>query len=259
MVMTSTPAGCLSSIEMAAVTELLFLHGFTNTGASWDGVISGLPRSFRAHAPDLRGHGVASAARPVSLEAVLVELDALAPDRFTLVGYSQGGRIALHAALAMPERVQRLVLIGASPGIADPDARAQRRAADETLAAWMDTVSIEEFVSRWSQTPVLADQPPSVRAAVTADRLHNTTDGLAAALRGLGTGTLPSLWDRLCDISAPVELIVGERDAKFRATAERMQAAMSDARLHVVPGAGHAVHLEEPWAVAGIIVATDGI
>jgi 2-succinyl-6-hydroxy-2,4-cyclohexadiene-1-carboxylate synthase len=244
-------------MEMAAVTELLFLHGFTNTGASWDDVISGLPRSFRAHAPDLRGHG--SAARPVSLEAVLVELDALAPNRFTLVGYSQGGRIALHAALAMPERVQRLVLIGASPGIADPDARAQRRAADETLAAWMDTVSIEEFVSRWARTPVLADQPPSVRAAVTADRLHNTTDGLAAALRGLGTGTLPSLWDHLGEVSVPVELIVGERDATFRATAERMQAAMSDARLHVVPGAGHAVHLEEPWAVAGIIVATDGI
>ena len=244
---------------MAAVTELLFLHGFTNTGASWNDVIAGLPGSYRAHAPDLRGHGSASAARPVSLEAVLVELDALAPHRFTLVGYSQGGRVALHAALAMPERVARLVLIGASPGIADADARAERRAADETLAAWMETVPIEEFVSRWAQTPVLADQSPAVRAAVNADRLHNTTDGLAAALRGLGTGTLPSLWDRLGDVSVPVELIVGERDAKFRATAEAMATLIPDARLHVVPGAGHAVHLEEPWAVAGIIVATDDV
>ena len=244
---------------MAAVTELLFLHGFTNTGASWNDVIAGLPGSYRAHAPDLRGHGSASAARPVSLEAVLVELDALAPHRFTLVGYSQGGRVALHAALAMPERVARLVLIGASPGIAAAEARAERRAADETLAAWMETVPIEEFVSRWAQTPVLADQSPAVRAAVNADRLHNTTDGLAAALRGLGTGTLPSLWDRLGDVSVPVELIVGERDAKFRATAEAMATLIPDARLHVVPGAGHAVHLEEPWAVAGIIVATDDV
>ena len=244
---------------MAVVTELLFLHGFTNTGASWDDVIAGLPSSFRPHAPDLRGHGSASAARPVSLETVLVELDALAPDRFTVVGYSQGGRIALHAALAMPGRVARLVLIGASPGIADPDEREQRRVADEALAAWMETVPIEEVVSRWSQTPVLADQPPAVRAAVTADRLHNTTDGLAAALRGLGTGTLPSLWDRLGEISSPVELIVGERDVKFRATAERMQTAMPDARLHVVPGAGHAAHLEDPYAVAALIVATSGV
>ena len=237
-------------------TELVLLHGFTNTGASWDGVVAGLPATFNAHAPDIRGHGSASGARPVSLEAVLAEIDALAPARFALAGYSQGGRIALHAALALRERVERLLLIGASPGLADPVARAQRRAADEALAAWTETVPIEEFVSRWSSTPVLADQPPEVRAAVTADRLRNTPEGLAAALRGLGTGTLPSLWDRLSEITMPVELIVGERDVKFRATAQEMAAALPDARLHVVPGAGHAVHLEDPWAVAGLIVST---
>ncbi len=83
-------------------------------------------------------------------------------------------------------------------------------------------MTIDQFVSRWSQTPVLADQPPEIRAAVMADRLRNTTAGLAAALRGLGTGTLPSLWNRLGEIVIPVELIVGERDRKFRRTAERM-------------------------------------
>jgi 2-succinyl-6-hydroxy-2,4-cyclohexadiene-1-carboxylate synthase len=240
------------------MTELVLLHGFTNTGASWDGVIQALPHSHRVQAPDIRGHGAASGARPVTLEAVLTEIDALAPGRFTLGGYSQGGRIALHAALAMPGRVERLVLIGASPGLADPGEREERRRADEALAAWAETVTIDQFVSRWSQTPVLVDQPPGVRAAVMADRLRNTTDGLAAALRGLGTGTLPSLWDRLGEITIPVELIVGERDRKFRRTAERMAAALPDARLHVVPGSGHAVHLEEPWAVAGLIVATGG-
>ena len=244
---------------MPRVTELLFLHGFTNTGASWDDVISALPGSYRPHAPDLRGHGSATGARPVSLDAVLAELDALTPERFTLVGYSQGGRIALHAALALPGRVERLLLIGASPGIDDPAERDERRRADETLAAWMETVGIDEFVSRWAQTAVLADQPPAVRAAITADRLRNTTDGLAAALRGLGTGTLPSLWDRLGEITIPVELIVGERDRKFRATAEQIRARLPDARLHVVPGAGHAVHLEDPWAVAALIVATGGV
>jgi 2-succinyl-6-hydroxy-2,4-cyclohexadiene-1-carboxylate synthase len=152
--------------------------------------------------------------------------------------------------------MERLILIGASPGLADPAEREQRRAADEALAAWTETVPIEEFVSRWANTPVLADQPPRVRAAVTADRLRNTPDGLAAALRGLGTGTLPSLWERLGEITIPVELIVGERDQRFRATAEKMAAELPQARLHVVPGAGHAVHLEDPWAVAGLIVST---
>jgi 2-succinyl-6-hydroxy-2,4-cyclohexadiene-1-carboxylate synthase len=238
------------------MTELVLLHGFTNTGASWDGVIQALPHSYRVQAPDIRGHGSASGARPVTLDSVLAEVDALAPGRFTLGGYSQGGRIALHAALSMPGRVERLVLIGASPGLAEGSEREERRHADEALAAWAETVTIDQFVSRWSQTPVLADQSPEVRAAVMADRLRNTTEGLAAALRGLGTGTLPSVWDRLGDIAIPVELIVGERDRKFRRTAERMLEALPDARLHVVPGAGHAVHLEQPWAVAGLVVAT---
>jgi 2-succinyl-6-hydroxy-2,4-cyclohexadiene-1-carboxylate synthase len=241
----------------APPTELVLLHGFTNTGASWDGVVAGLPETYRPHAPDLRGHGSASGARPVDLDSVLAELDALAPERFTLVGYSQGGRIALHAALRLPGRVRRLVLIGASPGIADPHERAARRAADEALATWTESVTIEQFVERWAQTGVLADQPAAVRAAMTAQRLRNTPAGLAAALRGLGTGTLPSLWDRLGELTIPVELIVGERDARFRATAERMARELPDARVHVVPGAGHAVHLEDPWAVAALIVATD--
>jgi 2-succinyl-6-hydroxy-2,4-cyclohexadiene-1-carboxylate synthase len=240
----------------SAPSQLVLLHGFTNTGASWDGVVAALPATFDAHAPDIRGHGSASGARPVSLEAVLAEIDALAPSRFAVAGYSQGGRVALHAALALGGRMERLILIGASPGLADPAEREQRRAADEALAAWTETVPIEEFVSRWANTPVLADQPPRVRAAVTADRLRNTPDGLAAALRGLGTGTLPSLWERLGEITIPVELIVGERDQRFRATAEKMAAELPQARLHVVPGAGHAVHLEDPWAVAGLIVST---
>jgi 2-succinyl-6-hydroxy-2,4-cyclohexadiene-1-carboxylate synthase len=76
---------------------------------------------------------------------------------------------------------------------------------------------------------------------------------LAAALRGLGTGVMPSLWDRLGELGVPVELVVGERDDKFRAIAGRMEAALADARLHVVPGAGHAVHLEAPEAVVEVV------
>jgi 2-succinyl-6-hydroxy-2,4-cyclohexadiene-1-carboxylate synthase len=166
-----------------------------------------------------------------------------------------GGRIALHIALALAGRVRRLVLIGASPGIADPAARAQRRAADDGLAAEVEQMTIEAFAERWAQTAVLADQPAVVQAAVHADRLRNTPAGLAAALRGLGTGVLPSLWARLGELTVPVDLVVGERDAKFVAVAREMAAALTDARVHVVAGAGHAVHLEAPAAVAEVITA----
>jgi 2-succinyl-6-hydroxy-2,4-cyclohexadiene-1-carboxylate synthase len=114
--------------------NLVLLHGFTHTGASWDQVVAALPERYRPLAPDIRGHGAASGVRPVSLAAVVDDLSAAAGGRVELVGYSMGGRIALHVALALPARVRRLVLIGASPGLADPAERAQRRAADERLA-----------------------------------------------------------------------------------------------------------------------------
>jgi 2-succinyl-6-hydroxy-2,4-cyclohexadiene-1-carboxylate synthase len=235
--------------------NLVLLHGFTNTGASWDQVVAALPERYRPLAPDIRGHGAASGARPVSLTAVVDDVGAVVGEPVELVGYSMGGRISLHVALALAGRVRRLVLIGASPGIADPAARAQRRAADDGLAAEVEQMTIEAFAQRWAQTAVLADQPAVVQAAMHADRLRNTPAGLAAALRGLGTGVLPSLWARLGELTVPVDLVVGERDAKFVAVAREMAAALTDARVHVVAGAGHAVHLEAPAAVAEVITA----
>jgi 2-succinyl-6-hydroxy-2,4-cyclohexadiene-1-carboxylate synthase len=240
----------------AMAPNLVLLHGFTHTGASWDRTVAALPQRYRPVAPDIRGHGAAADVRPVSLDGVVDDIGGLTDGPFELVGYSMGGRLALHVALAgsvVGGRLRRVVLIGASPGIAGPAERAQRRAADERLAAEVEQMTIDAFARRWAQTAVLADQPAAVRAAVHADRLRNTPAGLAAALRGLGTGALPSVWERLGEMTMPVDLVVGERDEKFRALALQMAAALPRARIHVVGGAGHAVHLEAPDAVAQVI------
>jgi 2-succinyl-6-hydroxy-2,4-cyclohexadiene-1-carboxylate synthase len=235
--------------------DVVLLHGFTHTGRSWDPVVAALGESYRALAPDIRGHGSASQREPVTLEAVLGDLAELGPAGFTLVGYSMGGRLALHAALApaLVARIDRLVLIGASPGIAGPVERDARRAADDGLADEVEHMTIEQFAERWARTPVLAGQPPAVAAAVHADRLRNQPAGLAKALRGLGTGALPSLWDRLPEIRTPATLIAGERDDKFRAIATEMARGLPDAQVAVIPDAGHAVHLEAPAPVAAVI------
>jgi 2-succinyl-6-hydroxy-2,4-cyclohexadiene-1-carboxylate synthase len=233
--------------------DVVLLHGFTHTGASWDPVVAALGESYRALAPDIRGHGSASGRVPVTLEAVLDDLAALAPARFTLAGYSMGGRIALHVAVSLPNRIEGIVLIGASPGLADAREREARRLADERLAEEIERSTLEQFAARWAQTPVLAGQPAAVADLVHADRLRNQPAGLARALRGLGTGVLPSLWDRLAEIAVPVALVVGERDAKFRAIAAEMVAGLPAAELIVVPGVGHAVHLEAPDAVAAVL------
>src|SRR6202034_4493030 len=118
-----------------------------------------------------------------------------------------------------------------------------------------EALGIEALAERWARTPVLAGQPPEVLAAVHADRLRNTPAGLAAALRGLGPGALPSLWDRLGELRTSVTLIAGERDAKFSALAREMALALPAARVEIVPGAGHAVHLEVPAKVAELLKA----
>ncbi|HLY48755.1 MAG TPA: 2-succinyl-6-hydroxy-2,4-cyclohexadiene-1-carboxylate synthase [Solirubrobacteraceae bacterium] len=233
---------------------VLFLHGFTHTGSSWEPVVAALGERYRAITPDLRGHGTASELEPVTLEAVLGDLDILlGSDEITLVGYSMGGRIALHAALAWPDRVRRLILIGASPGLADPAEREQRRLDDERLADEIEAGSIEDFARTWAESPVLAGLRPEAAQRAHADRLRNRPPGLARALRGLGTGALPSLWDRLGELRMPVVLVVGERDLKFRQIAQLMAHSLPDPGLSVVMGAGHAAHLEGPDVVAELV------
>jgi 2-succinyl-6-hydroxy-2,4-cyclohexadiene-1-carboxylate synthase len=232
------------------VPALVLLHGFTQTRQSWRRTVQALAGRYRALAPDLPGHGQ-SEHRTASFDAATAYIRALAPPEFTLAGYSMGGRIALHAALTL--KPDRLVLIGASPGLQDPAERTQRKHADDALAERIEQIGIEAFAAEWGAQPLFEDQPERVRAAANADRLRNTPHGLAAALRGLGTGTMAPLWDRLPELTMPVTLIAGERDEKFRALAERMRERLPDARVVVVPGTGHAPQLEAPQTIADAI------
>ena len=231
---------------------LLLLHGFTQTRQSWRPVMAALGGRRRAIAPDMPGHGLA-AARPASFSASAGYIRALGGERFALAGYSMGGRVALHAALALGSRLDRLVLIGASPGIADAAERAARRTADDALADRIEAIGVEAFAREWASLPLWEGQPERVAAAANADRLRNTPAGLAAALRGLGTGVMDPLWDALPSLSVPVTLAVGERDEKFRSLAERMAERLPRAEVVVVEGAGHAAQLEQPDAVAALL------
>jgi 2-succinyl-6-hydroxy-2,4-cyclohexadiene-1-carboxylate synthase len=145
------------------------------------------------------------------------------------------------------------VLVGASPGIADARERAQRAADDAALADRIEAIGLDAFVREWGAQPLFDGIPRGIAERIDADRRRNTAPGLAAALRGLGTGVMPPLWDRLGELAMPVDLVVGERDEKFRATAAQIAERTADARVHVVPGAGHAAHLEAPDALVELL------
>jgi 2-succinyl-6-hydroxy-2,4-cyclohexadiene-1-carboxylate synthase len=93
-----------------------------------------------------------------------------------------------------------------------------------------------------------------VEAAGREERLANTAEGLAYALRRLGTGAQEPLWDRLGELRPPVLLVAGELDAKFAGIAREMAAAIGPAaRVALIPGAGHAAHLERPAETAALV------
>jgi 2-succinyl-6-hydroxy-2,4-cyclohexadiene-1-carboxylate synthase len=235
-------------------TTVVLLHGFAGTGRAWDPVAQRLDRErYTALAPDLRGHGGARDVRPVSFAACVDDVLAAAPARFVLCGYSMGGRIALHVALAAPERVERLVLVATTAGIDDETARAARRDADERLAAFADGASIEQFADRWAAQPVFAGTPPDAARIWREDLVRNDPRALAAVLRAIGTGAMDPLWGRLGELTMPATVLVGERDAKFVALGARLAAALPAAELVVIAGAGHGLPREAPEAVSAAI------
>ena len=233
---------------------MVLLHGFAGTRRAWDQVAGRLDRElYEPLALDLRGHGDARDRRPVDFDGITEDVLAAAPERFVLCGYSMGGRIALHVALAAPERVARLVLVATTAGIEDGADRARRRAGDEQLAAAAEQGTIEEFAERWCSQPLFADDPPHVGAQAREDIARNDPAALAAVLRGVSTGAMEPLWDRLAELTMPVSVLAGARDEKFVALGRRLAGALPAATLHVVPGVGHAIPREAPAAVADAI------
>jgi 2-succinyl-6-hydroxy-2,4-cyclohexadiene-1-carboxylate synthase len=226
-------------------TIAVLLHGFAGTGRHWDRVVAALGRG-RVAAAALN----LADADPVTPDAVAALVAARAPRRFVLAGYSMGGRVALHVALEMPERVARLVLVSASAGIEDADARARRRGADDALADEIERRGVEWFIGHWRTVPLFADDPSWLADEVAEDERRCAPAQLAACLRGLGPGSMTPMWDRLGELAMPVAILAGERDPRYVEEGRRLAAAVPGATLEIVAGAGHRLALEAPGAVA---------
>lgn len=228
----------------------MLAHGFTQNAGCWGPFAALVGTEVEVRAVDLPGHGTAPPARGLAHAAH--HLGAVG-GWGAYLGYSLGGRVALHLALAQPELVTALVLIGAHPGIEDPRQRAERRAADEALADRLEVVGVATFLDDWLAQPLFASLP--VDAAAREAREANTATGLAGALRTLGTGVQEPLWNRLAAVRVPVLVLAGERDQKYTRIGRETAAAIgAHATFAPVPGAGHAAHLEQPEVVAGMVL-----
>lgn len=239
------------------------LHGFTQSGQSWREIIARMPEGWKWIVPDLRGHGETQTRHgaPCSMDACTEDLVAMWEEmdlgRTHVVGYSMGGRLALHVAARRPERLLSLLTVGAHAGL-EEDSRAGRKRGDEALAERIEQDGIESFVDYWGALPLFAGlerRGPAYLAEVRAERLKNHVSGLACSLRGMGAGVMEPVWEQLGRLKVPCTFVAGQLDHGYVASARRLAAAVPNGRLEIVPRAGHAVHQERPDAFARLLAS----
>jgi 2-succinyl-6-hydroxy-2,4-cyclohexadiene-1-carboxylate synthase len=200
----------------------VFLHGFLGTSLDWQPVCSFLPPCL-CFGIDLPGHGKSS------LSDEFPRFDT----PIHLIGYSMGGRLAMQYAAQFPDRIASLTIASAHLGLTSEAEKQKRIAEDAAWAQLLLQLTIDEFLSRWYNQPIFGGFRPDM----TMRRKQNP-GLLAQCLTRHSLGKQP--------LFAPqnAQLIVGERDAKYRAL-------FPDAAI--IPSAAHMVHLENPRALAQII------
>ena len=253
------------NIERAWQGEpLVLLHGFTGSVENWREHITFFENHFSIVAIDFLGHGKSDAPRDVlryrmewcvaDVREILDELEIASAD---FLGYSMGGRVALHFANAYPERVKSLILESASPGLKNSQEQMARAASDAALAEKIEREGIEKFVEDWTNLSLFVTQtrlPQDVRERLKQQRLQNNAQGLANSLRGLSVGVQASLWNVLPTIRIPTLFIAGQLDEKFSDIASQMARAMPNGKLRIVEDAGHTTHLEQLQSFQNIVL-----
>ena len=232
-------------------------------------------------APDKPGYGGSDYQPKRTLLSWADDLAVLAGhlglQRFALVGESGGGPYTLAAAHELGSRVNVAVLI-ASAGLRDQDEPAQVRRKNRLafwLARWSPVLTVAHMtVLRWQMlTPAwrefslrldLARKPPARQAALRIE-YEVVTDALRPGIRGTvqELGQLVSPWGfDLGEVTVPVHLWHGERDAVVPGHSRRLAQLLPDATLHLNDTSGHDVGVDRAGEVMALLAAsakaTDG-
>lgn len=243
---------------------VLLLHGFTGSTNTWEPILPYLSDEYTWIAIDLLGHGKTES--PLSSDRYHMEdqVEDINEIRKTLgykyihlLGYSMGGRVALSYAVTYQEMVISLILESSSPGLQSAEERENRMKSDKSLANRIKKEGVHSFIDYWEQIPLFQSQqklPGDVKQRIREERLSQSETGLANSLLGMGTGSQPSWWERLHELTRPILLITGEEDEKFIKIADRMMSGFPDARHLTVEEAGHTIHVEQAEKFGKIVM-----
>lgn len=235
--------------KTASAVWLVWLHGFLGSQQEWLQVADGVDGNNHLFI-DLPGHGGSATIAAASFSETCTLLDATlahhAITRYWLIGYSLGGRIAMHYACGNPRSgLQGLIVEGGHPGLMDEHERVARIESDSRWAQQFREAPLEQVLNAWYQQPVFATLTGAARAELVALRRHNNPLALAAMLEATSLGRQQDLRAQLKRLPHPFIYFCGEQDSRFRAVAETL-----DVPCHLITAAGHNAHREAPLAFA---------
>jgi len=240
------------TIGNPSLPRIVFLHGFLGSGSDWLPVTRELQNNYCCLMVDLPGHGSANLLQTQPPENFFIQtVDALAAllrqsasPPCSLVGYSMGGRIALALLLRHAELFSKAVIISASPGLKTEKERIDRQEHDEKVARKIER-SFDSFVEAWYEQPLFATlKSHPIFKEVESERKINDPQNLALALRLLGTGGQPSLWEKLKNNRVPVRFFAGEKDERYVEIGHQMVKLCPESDLEIFPHCGHTLQLE---------------
>lgn len=220
---------------------LVLLHDGLVPSGTWDDQMPAFARLFRTVRYDRRGYGRSEAAKEAfsDVDDLHAVLEALKIDRAVLVGCSNGAKLAVDYALAHPDRVGTLVLVGPVVSGLPYSEHFQRRGLENFQ-------SPKGLIEAWVQDRYILD-PASTRAR---ERLRALLKGSPTPLVNRGIASLASkrpAVGRLSEIKVPTLILVGASDIPdVHAHAGALEAGIQGSRRVVISDAGHLIHLEKP-------------
>jgi pimeloyl-ACP methyl ester carboxylesterase len=234
---------------------LVLLHGYTGHARSWDAFAAAMTDRYRVLALDQRGHGESAwaGAGQYAIAEMTQDLTAfvaaLGLERFTLLGLSMGGMVAMHYAGEKPAALAALVIVDIGPElVASGSGRIQAQQKQTDLFATREAA----FAAVRAVSPI----PPEAHLRHRVmNALMMTADGdftwrydrVLRSVRELRTRAAEEGWASCAAIAAPTQIIRGEiSDILAPEIAERMVQTIPDARLDTVAGSGHSVPLDKP-------------
>lgn len=237
----------------------VFLHGFLGSGRIFPEIFDRFRPdiSFRIYAPDLPYHGKSADIRPIDEEEWISEFDKWVQQNFDepilLHGYSMGGRLALAYAAKHPDRLKGVFFESTRFGFRNQQSELKHDRLEEDKAhAKKIRNDFKGFLEEWKSKRLFigTHTHPYTKGILDEIQASQKAEAMAQALVSFSTANMKDIRKVIMGMDMPAAILLGSEDHQYRNHAQELVIFFGDADFHIVEGAKHRVHIDQPdgWA-----------